>query len=138
MDKLKIVIFEDDSDFAEMLQTILVMSGHDVEAFPDPSLCPIYRDHEFCCPKDSPCADVLISDHRMPKITGLDFFKLQRERGCKALDQNKVVISGSVLDEEMRRDIEDLGCHFIRKPFKMNELLVWVDECVPRLQTSSY
>ena len=136
MAKLKIVIFEDDSDFAEMLQTILVMSGHDVEAFPDPSLCPIYRDHELCCSKGSPCAEVIISDHRMPIITGLDFFKLQRERGCKALDQNKVVISGSVLDEEMRRDIEGLGCHFIRKPFKMNELLAWVDECAERIEAT--
>ncbi len=138
MDGLKIVVFEDDSDFAEMLAIILVRTGHDVHVFSDPFVCPIYRDHGSCCPKNSPCADVLISDNRMPKITGLDFFKLQRERGCKALDQNKVVISGSVLDEEMRRDIEGLGCHFIRKPFKMNELLVWVDECARRLQPSSY
>ncbi len=131
---MKVIVFEDDPDFAETLETILTCKGHEVHVFPDPSICPIYKDHEKQCPKNSPCADVLISDQRMPNITGLDFFKLQRKRGCKALDQNKVVLSGCVLDEKMKNDIDSLKCHYMIKPFKMAELLGWMDECSQRLK----
>lgn len=138
MKKMKIVVFEDEPASATMVETMLVHSGHEVHVFPDPTLCPIYRDHGAQCPKNSPCADVLISDYQMPEMTGLEFFMLQRKRGCKALDQNKALVSGTSVNKSMRHDIEELGCHFIKKPFKMTELLDWVDECAQRLQDKGH
>ena len=131
--KLKIVIFEDDPALAALLKQELLHKGHDVSTFSEPTACPVYRDHETQCPRDSPCADVIISDHMMPNMTGIDFLKFQRMRGCKALDENKALITGSVLDADLKAAIGELGCHYIKKPFKVAEILSWVDECAARV-----
>lgn len=131
--KLRIIIFEDDPALVELLKQLLVHKGHDVNVFPDPTTCPVYRNHETDCPRNSPCADVIISDHMMPNMTGMDFLKLQRLRGCKASDKNKVLITGKVIDDDLKKAIDELGCHYIKKPFRVAEILKWVDECAERL-----
>lgn len=130
---MKIIIFEDDESLANLLEQMLTLKGHTVHCFPDPTVCPIFKDHEKKCPKDKPCADVVISDYMMPNMTGISFFKLQRERGCKALDSNKAIVTGSVIDADMKEEIKELGCHYFKKPFRVAEILDWVDECEKRL-----
>jgi len=130
---LQIIIFEDDESLAKLLEQILVLKGHSVQCFPDPTVCPIYKDHEKKCPKNTPCADIVISDYMMPKMNGIAFFELQRKRGCKALDANKAIITGSVIDSDMKEAIDELGCHYFKKPFRVAEVLVWVEECEKRL-----
>jgi len=134
MKNLRIVIFEDDQALASMLKLVLSKGGHDVQVFPDPTICPVYRDHETECINGTPCADVIISDYKMPHMTGLDFFKLMRMRGCKAKDENKLLITGSVISAEMKHDIKGLGCCCIKKPFKISKIVNWVDECADREQ----
>ena len=136
MKKLRIIIFEDDQSLANLIKQVLLQKGHDVRVFSDPTSCPVYRDHDTECPKSTPCADVIISDHMMPNMTGLDFLKFQRMRGCKALDENKALITGSAMHADLKHAIDELGCHYIKKPFRIAEILKWVDECAERLQDS--
>ena len=131
--KLRIIIFEDDPALAALLYQVLRHKGHDVHIFSEPTACPVYRDHETQCPKDSPCADVIISDHMMPNMTGIDFLKFQRMRGCKALDENKALLTGAVISPELKNALKELGCHYIKKPFRVDAILKWVDECAERL-----
>ena len=133
MKKLRIIIFEDDQSLANLIKLVLLQKGHDVQVFSDPTLCPVYRDHDTECPKSAPCADVIISDHMMPNMTGLDFLKLQRMRGCKAPDENKALITGSAMHADLKNAIDELGCHYIKKPFKIVEIIKWVDECAERV-----
>ena len=133
MKKLLIIIFEDDHSLANLVKLVLLQKGHDVQVFSDPTLCPVYRDHDTECPKSLPCSDVIISDHMMPNMTGLDFLKLQRMRGCKAPDENKALITGSAMHADLKNAIDELGCHYIKKPFKIVEIIKWVDECAERV-----
>lgn len=130
---MKILVFEDDQSLANLLKVTLVKKGHDVSVFSDPTACPVYLNHEAICPRETPCADVVISDYKMPNMTGLDFYKLQRCRGCKALDKNKALITGSKITDALKKEIEDLGCHYIKKPFRITEVTEWVDSCEERL-----
>ena len=127
------MIFEDDPALAALLKQALLHKGHDVQVFSDPTACSAYRDNKFQCPQDSPCADVIISDYMMPNMTGIDFLEFQRKHNCKALDENKVLITGSVMNPELKAAIAELDCHYIKKPFRVTEILRWVDECVERV-----
>ena len=130
----RIIIFEDDPSLTKLLFLTLTKEGHSVQTFNDPTACPVYKDHEKECPKDKACADVIITDLMIPNMTGIDFLLLQRERGRKAQDHNKALISVAALTEETRRSSNELGCKFFKKPFKISELIDWVDECAKRVQ----
>lgn len=136
MKKLKIIVFEDDPALANLIKQVLIPHGHDVHVFSDPTVCPIYRDHKVECPKKSQCADVIITDHMMPNMSGLDFLKFQRMRGCKALDANKALITGSKMHADLKHGIDELGCHYIKKPFKIAEIVKWVGECSERIEAT--
>lgn len=134
---MRIIVFEDDKSMAGLLEQVLVQLGHDVQVFPDPTCCPVYSEHRARCPKSNRCADVIISDYMMPHMTGLEFYKFQRKAGCKAPDCNKALVTATVLDEAMQRDMEELGCHYIRKPFRLADVVKWVGECAERLAAPS-
>ena len=72
------------------------------------------------------CADIIITDIDMPKITGLDFIENQLKRGCKV--RNLATMSGSWSDSQMKRAAE-LGCKAFTKPFDINELMSWLNHC---------
>ena len=83
-------------------------------------------------PEKQQCAYAVLTDNRMPNMSGIDFLKLQQSRGCKALESNKAVMSASLNPNEIA-DVEGLGVHYFKKPFKIKELKKWIDECSERL-----
>ena len=121
---------------ANLIKRILLTSGHAVQVFPDPTGCPVYRDHGTECTRKTPCADVIISDQKMPNISGLDFFKLQRTRGCKAQDKNKALITAAEIPARLKKDMDAFGFHYIKKPFRIHDILRWIDECAERSQAA--
>jgi DNA-binding response OmpR family regulator len=132
---MKILVFEPENSLRELLRIYLAGYGHEVLAFRDPTVCPLYanlKDEVCCCPKDAPCGDVVIIDNKMPFISAIDFLKLQRRRGCKALDANKAVMSAS-MTRQLESDLAEFGCHHIRKPFQLSQVRAWIDECQKRI-----
>ncbi|PLX83020.1 MAG: hypothetical protein C0616_00490 [Desulfuromonas sp.] len=130
---LRIIVFEDDPALANLLKHALHSRGHKVSVFSDPTLCPVFKEQETACPSKTPCADVILSDQMMPNMTGLEFFKLQRARGCKAKDANKAILTGSAMLPELQKEVHDLGYTLFKKPFKVSEVLAWIDDCAARL-----
>ena len=135
---LKVLVFDTENSLRELLRIFLSHQGHEVQVFRDPSVCPVYRNllsEHCCCPRETPCADVVMMDIDMPNISAIDFLKLQRKRGCKALDANKAVMSGSQ-SSVVHRAMTEFGCHHITKPFRLGEIKRWVEECAERLASS--
>ena len=99
--KLRAFVFEDNDALRTTISSILEKRGYEVFSYSEPLLCPVYLDRE--CPHEHPCMDILITDVRMPNMTGLDFIENQRRYGCKAIVSNKAVISGAWADQELER-----------------------------------
>ena len=128
--KLRVIVFEDNEALRATITSLLEMRGYEVFSYSEPLLCPVYLDRE--CPHEWPCADVLITDLRMPNMTGLEYVENQARYGCKAIVQNKAVLSGAWTEEELER-AKRLGCQIFEKPFEIHEMIKWLDECEKRI-----
>jgi len=130
--KLRIIVLEDDIAMSDLFRKVLQGYGCEVQAFPDPTACVVFNNSECNCPMDKPCADVLITDMMMPNMSGIELLRLQRKRGCKALDANKALMS-AITTPYQQEAVKELGCHFFRKPFKLAEIKQWINECAERI-----
>ncbi len=130
--KLRVIVLEDDIAMSDLFRKVLQGFGCEVQAFPDPTACAVFGNPECDCLMDEPCADVLITDMMMPNMGGIELFRLQRKRGCKALDANKALMS-AVTTTQQQAAVKELGCHFFRKPFKFIEIKQWLNECAERI-----
>ncbi len=129
------IIFEDDSELRRLLCTVLRGHGHEVLDFASPLACALVAEQRCLCPRGNACADIMLTDMRMPGMTGLELLRLQRKLGCKAPPQNKAVISAQ-LSQEQQDEIRLLGCHAIAKPFHIQTLLKWIEGCEARIGES--
>ncbi len=125
--KLRVIIFEDDKPILRLLETTVGRLGHETLAFADPLACPLYWDDGCRCNQQFPCGDLLITDNRMPRMTGLEFIRRQQERGCKGVASNKAILSGAWTEGQLL-EAEALGCKVFSKPLDLKGLSAWVRE----------
>ena len=120
------IVIDDDRALLSAISSILKKRGYEVHASPEPFCCPIYLDCECQCPVERACTNIIIADVNMPNMTGLEFIESQKRNGCKV--QNIAVMSAVFENTELER-IKSLGCKILKKPFKIDELTKWLDEC---------
>lgn len=130
--KLRIVVLDMDKSNRDLVSIIARNKGHEVLACSEPVFCPHYSDLECSCLQDYACGDLMIIDNRMSKMSGLDLIKKQIEGGCKGAVQNKLILSTAGTKEELRF-AKELGCKIINKPFKLEEISKWIDECEKKI-----
>ncbi len=70
---------------------------------------------------------LVITDMRMPKMSGLDLLKRLKEKNPEL---PVVVISGYALDEEGNNLLSSLADGFLNKPFKMSDIEKLLDETI--------
>ncbi len=128
MRRKRAIVFDDDDMVLDFITDLLSLRDYEVLAFKEPMICPMYGEASDSCNKPDLCADIMIADIQMPQMSGIDLFKKQVERGCKLDIRNKAVISGH-FDEDNVRKVEEIGCRFIEKPFKISALTEWIEEC---------
>jgi DNA-binding response OmpR family regulator len=133
--KRRAIIFDDDPLVLSMFESFLKLRGYEVFSFSEPVVCPIFGHNEGHCRNEDPCADVMISDFRMPGMNGLELLQRQRERGCRLDIRNKAIISGVHYGWDAK--IEQLGCAFFRKPCHLAELSEWIRSCEERMPLSA-
>jgi CheY-like chemotaxis protein len=102
-----------------------------VLAFREPVICPVYGGTAGCTNK-APCGDIILADHGMPTMTGIELFQAQVRNGCELTSKKKALLTGYMDDRKMQ-DIRDLGIVFFEKPVLFDKLGRWVDECEPRM-----
>ena len=134
--KLRIIVFDDDPNIRSMLKIALSALGHQVLTYENPTICEVYSKSDSHCPQEFPCADIVITDNMMPKMSGVDYLSLMTERGCKIKTAQKALISAG-LSEEQVKYVESLGCRYFRKPFKLSEITAWVKECAEDIPEDS-
>ena len=124
--KPRVVVIDDDKQSRKLLSLILQEKGYEVISFESPLVCPLYPDLEVECSHEQGCGDFLLTDNRMPVMTGLEFVKTQLNRGCKGAVKNRAVISGSWTEQE-KRQAEELGCKVFCKPYNVDAVLEWME-----------
>jgi len=128
MRKPRVILYDDDTIILDMLRHFFVKRGYEVCSYNIPtSICPPHRGLADSCENLSPCADVIISDYRMPEMTGIELFQRQSKRGCPVDINMKAIMSGYA-DEVLMEQCRDLGCTFFEKPFELSELSSWLSE----------
>jgi len=132
MVKIRALVFDDEAGIRAIISYILENRGYEVLSFSDPVLCPVYLNSECPCPREYACADILITDIHMPRVTGLEFIENQMRNGCKAIAQNKAVISGAWTNDQLEQ-AKRLGCEVFQKPPGIDELTSWLDKCEKRI-----
>ena len=128
---MRVLIFEDDDILRSTLKYILEGLGHEVLTYSDPGLCPVYDSIDHNCPLDHACGDKIISDVNMPTQTGLELMKIRKQKGCKT--KYRALMSGDWTDSNLKY-AQELGCRVFHKPFNLDELLQWLDDCSKEIE----
>jgi len=123
------LVFDDEIDIRHLFRLLLETRGYEVMTFEDPS--------EFCqhycanCPRGTNrrCADMIISDVKMPNLSGIDFMSLILQQGCTV--PARALMSGywtqPVLEGALR-----MGCQTFAKPMKIDEIFGWLSKSEDR------
>ncbi len=132
--RIRAIVLDDDDAMRSLIYDILKNRGYEAYASYEPYFCPIYLNSECPGPVDHLCTTIIITDLNMPDMTGLEFIEHQKRNGCKV--QNIAVMSRRWTDEELEH-AKGLGCHIFEKPFEINEIEKWLDECENKLDPNS-
>ncbi len=133
MRRRRAIIFDDEPSVLELLERVLSKRNYEIMSFKQPVICPVYLNNgDGTCLNERPCSDVIITDHRMPLMTGIELLQKQAQNRCLLPSQNKALITGHLSDGEQRQ-LAELGCTFLAKPFRLADIAQWLDECEKRM-----
>lgn len=118
---LRILCAEDEPHLAQMLQLALERAGYLVE-WADDGQKALER-----IKSESETFDLLVTDHRMPRLSGLQLVEQLRDFGFSG----KIVVHSSQLHEVDARSYHGLAVdHIFTKPVQLAELLRVIQQVV--------
>jgi DNA-binding response OmpR family regulator len=119
----RVVVAEDDAEMRRVVAESLRADGHSVLELGDGAqlLVRIARQYRVEDPAES--IDLIVSDLRMPVMTGLAILKGLRDAHCTT----PVILMTAFGDESTRRAVKELGAILVDKPFKMADLRATVN-----------
>ncbi len=121
------VVIDDQPLCREFLKDYLTERGYQVDCYSGQQFQSFCSQSGACCQAERPCADLLLTDNRMPHRSGLELLEEQIARGCKLVKQKRAVLSGGWSREERQRAIE-LGCQVFDKPFDLSGMDAWLEQ----------
>jgi DNA-binding NtrC family response regulator len=135
MRKPRVLIFDDEITILQMLESFFTKKGFEVVTYAEPIVCPFYEKSEEHCKQEYPCADLVITDIVFPSGNGIALLHQQAERGCPLNIRKKAVISAHI-DDVTQKAIEQIGCAYFKKPFRLSELNTWLNNVSPHIDVS--
>jgi Fur family ferric uptake transcriptional regulator len=124
--KIRIILLEDEDMLRSLLSEFLKERGFEVLAYKNP----VELNLDCSCNDDENrvCCDFLISDIKMPEMSGIDFFKWQIEKNCRI--SNIAFISAYWTLEDLDY-VGSFNAAIFHKPFNILELNNWIESCLP-------
>ena len=115
---IRVLVAEDDAEMRRLVADSLRADGYHVTELADGAqlLVRIARQYRVADPE--PAVDLIVSDLRMPVMTGLAILKGLRDAKCAI----PVIVMSAFADEATCRDVTKHGAVFVEKPFKMAAL----------------
>lgn len=125
MRKRRVIIFNRDRERLKMMTYYFnVRGGYEVLTYREPLICPVWVS-DADCSNSSACADIIISDLVIPKMTGIEFFREQSRRGCKVSMKNKAIIVGH-FDEIKINEIVEPGYVVFEETIDFHKMTAWL------------
>jgi CheY-like chemotaxis protein len=116
----------------ELIGATLSLCGYTVQLYSSPAEATIF-DHPESCPLSTgrdelfdnslTCAELIVTDVRMPFISGIEYVRKLRQVGCRV--RYIAIMSGSWSAKE-RGEAEAMGCKIFLKPLSVAEFQGWV------------
>lgn len=125
---LTVAVLDTEESLRKLITLIVQYRGHEVAACPEPLHCPVYSGTGQQCDRETPCRDIMIFDRKLPKMSALSYIGRQSAGGCKINNWNKLVLSTKATQQE-KQVAEILGCSLWKKPFRVEDIHAWIDEC---------
>jgi len=136
MRKRRAIVYDDEALITNMFKMYLSSLNYEVLTFAEPvASCPIYTSDSDVCSRTAACADIVLTDYRMPRMNGLQLIEAQVKNGCKISIKNKALVS-AYLDAAHLKRVEALGCAHFHKPIDFAKFSAWLAECESRIDLS--
>jgi signal transduction histidine kinase/ActR/RegA family two-component response regulator len=117
----RILVVEDEAQIRQLLEDVLRGAGHNVETAANGRIALDILDHQKY--------DLIISDVKMPEISGPDFYAALKRKGA-ALEQRLVFITGDLMNPETLQFIESTGRAWLGKPFDIEAITRTISDCL--------
>lgn len=118
-----VIILDDNEVIRAVLKRLLEAQGYSVRTYACPAdfLDGVCNETETCT---QPCADVLLSDVKMPGDTGIDLFQHLR---CKSCMIRRMGLISGCWTEETREQAKTLQVPAFSKPADLDRLISWMN-----------
>ncbi len=109
-----ILVVEDEAGLAAVVTECLRDAGYVVEHAPDGEVALVkVNERQF---------DLIVCDLKMPRLDGQSFHR-HLEATRPALAQRVIFVTGDVAGTDAEQFLQDTGCRWLAKPFRLAELL---------------
>ena len=117
----RILVVEDELQIRQLLEDILQSAGHDVESAANGrAALDLIDRHKY---------DLIISDVKMPEISGPEFYAELKRKGA-ALEQRLIFVTGDLMNPETLQFIESTGRAWLGKPFDVDAVTRTIADCL--------
>jgi signal transduction histidine kinase len=111
---LKVLVVEDEPALAAAVSEALVDAGFAVDRAGD-------GEEGLTCLAQS-TYDLIVCDLKMPRIDGMQFYRAMAA-ATPALARRVIFVTGAVAGTDAERFLEETGCRWLAKPFRLGDLL---------------
>ncbi|HEY2512655.1 MAG TPA: response regulator [Polyangiaceae bacterium] len=113
-----VAVAEDDDDMRQLVADALRRDGLRVLEFSNGVQLLMRLAHQSRRYEPHPRIDLIVSDVRMPTMTGLEILRGLRSGGCRT----PVIVMTAFGDPETRREVESLNAVLLDKPLSLADL----------------
>src|SRR5688500_8881568 len=111
---LRVLVVEDEPALAQAVSEALVDAGFNVDRASD--------GEEGLTRLTEANYDLIVCDLKMPRIDGMQFYRAMAA-ATPALARRVIFVTGDVAGTDAERFLEETGCRWLSKPFRLGDLL---------------